>query len=180
MLESKIKEEISLFLFSTLAARMGYAAILPRFDQGTDIIIKKSTILTFGNRKRYTTGGQSLSIQMKTTTTKQVKVDGLAISYNLEVKNYNDLIFRKNEWVDENKIGNPLILILHVLPEKPQEWLKIDFDKQFYQLNGLFYWFFPDNNDKFTDNKRKSVVKIPTANKVDLNFFPSTFQSFFQ
>ena len=49
MLESKIKEELSLYLFTTLAARMGYAAILPRFDQGTDIILKKSIILSFGN-----------------------------------------------------------------------------------------------------------------------------------
>jgi len=47
-------------------------------------------------------------------------------------------------------------------------------------LNRLFYWFFPDNNDKFTENKSKSVIKIPTINKVDLNFFPTTFQSFFQ
>ena len=117
---------------------------------------------------------------MKTTTTKQVKTSGLAISYNLEVKNYNDLIFRKHEWIGKNKTGNPLILILHVLPEKPKEWLKIDFEKQFYQLNGLFYWFVPDNNDRFTENKSKNVIKIPTTNRVDLNFFPSIFQSFFQ
>jgi hypothetical protein len=44
---------------------------------------------------------------------------GETIKYKLEVKNYNDLISRKNE---DNYI--PLILILFIFPNEPKDWLQ--------------------------------------------------------
>ena len=50
MTEAHIKEELSIHLFSAIAARAGYSTIKPRIDNGDDLIVTRTFLLPHRRR----------------------------------------------------------------------------------------------------------------------------------
>jgi len=176
MTEAIIKEELALHIFSGLAARAAYLVSRPRIDSGTDLIIDRHVKLPF--RNNFTEGGRMLCFQLKTTTEKQVAEKDGKLAYDLRAKNFDDLIFRKNAWLAYPKDISPLMLILLVLPNDPAQWLQVNWTSRTCTLNGLFYWYFPDELAAYSDNSDEQRIFIPLDNLVGLDFFDLAFNLF--
>ena len=81
-------------------------------DLGIDYQLKKTRTYTNPNGKtRYTVDPRYIDIQLKATTVSSIIEDNDTIKYDLEAKNYNDMIDRMSDGIA------PLILILFILPE---------------------------------------------------------------
>ncbi|MEK7254180.1 MAG: DUF4365 domain-containing protein [Bacteroidota bacterium] len=180
MTEAKIKEEISLHLFGALAASQGFATQIARVDEGEDLQLRKAEIIFVKGKARHSASGRRLGIQMKTTTKSQLTQSQGFLHFRLNVKTYNDLIFRKNEWTIDRQWSAPLVLVLHVLPDEVSQWIVTDKAAEHYKMNGLFYWYYPTQNDDFSKFDSKETIKIPMKNLVELDTFEFLFNSFFQ
>ncbi len=180
MTEAKIKEELAIHFLSGLAARMGFISSSPRIDEGVDLVLERLSKLPVKDRNQFTPSGAALTVQLKTTTRSKVSEADGHLMYDLKRKNYDDLIFRKNLWNEPMYSVAPLILILLVLPDENRKWIEVDLRQQLYQLRGLFYWYYPDEQEDFSTNKNRQRIKIPTANKIDLGFFDNIFNLFYQ
>ncbi len=175
MTDAIIKEQLAVFLFGAMAARAGFDSTFPRRDSGVDIIIEQSKVLTFGNSKWEIPSGQPVHVQVKSTTLKQVPVDKKGIKFDLKTKNYNDLVYRKNEWLAPGKSFAPLILAVLVLKDDPKEWMVIDLEADKYSLNGSFYWYFPEESATFVKKDSTKRIDLPFNQKIGLSFFDNIF-----
>ncbi len=177
MTDAQIKEELSIHIFSALAARSGYSAIKPRIDHGHDLVLYPALKLPY--RKQMVSGGNWIAVQLKTTTESQVVEKDNYILFDLKSKNYDDLVFRNSLWLKKKSVV-PLVLVLLVLLDSADKWLAVDFEKKTYSLNGMFYWYSPSNGVPFTQNSSKKRISIPIENKIDLDFFNKTFNLYFK
>lgn len=66
------------------------------------------------------------------------------IAYDLEIKNYNDLVRRKREREQQNACF-PLVLVLLALPREESRWLQIVEDKTV--LEHCCYWYAVDTTE---------------------------------
>lgn len=180
MTEAKIKEEIATYFFATMAARMGYGTTLPRIDEGVDLILQSSIEFPSKYKNLRVSTGKWLAVQLKTTTKKQTVEEDNFLKFDLKVKNYDDLIFRKNQWHQFKRDIAPMVLILMVLPDDKNKWFEVDTNQQKYTVNGIFYWYFPSKEDVLTKNVSKQRISIPIENKIDLLFFDKIFNLFFK
>lgn len=171
MTETIIMEELSKAFIEGIASRGGYYNSTGK-DYGTDLTIRKA-YLNPRQCNRYLTSGKAIDIQVKSVSEKYITgfddPKSKHIKYNLEVKNYNDLIDRFNE------IGSiiPLILIVVILPENKDEWLSLTLDSLIFKK--CAFWYQIPSGATHSTNKSKSVIIIPKSNQVDLNFFDEQF-----
>ncbi len=172
-------EEFSLQLFAMLAAKAGYKTVIPRVDDGTDLMIYPTRQVETFEKAHYAPSSHFIGAQMKTTTQKQTVLQDDNLRYYLRLKNHNDLIAMKNDWYSPHVFGIPFLLLLHVLPDEETEWMEVDFDRQFYKANGLIYWYYPERTDDFSQNPSKVPIFVPVKNRVGLDFFDRAFSSFF-
>jgi hypothetical protein len=116
--------------------------------------------------------GRQVHIQVKSVLEHNIRITPLGINYDLEKKNFDDLIDRKNE------LGGviPLILIVFIFPSEQQDWLTLTPEELI--LRRQAYWYFPDDDLKYTENEYTQIIKIPKSNLVDLNFFSMIFNHF--
>jgi hypothetical protein len=91
--------------------------------------------------------------------------------YDIEVKNYNDLVLRNKEFE-----VIPLVLILVVVPDNIEKWI-LESDKTI-SFNARKYWYLPSRQDRPSENKTKVRIKIPLENTVTLDLFPAMFERF--
>jgi len=105
---------------------------------------------------RRCTSGLHLDYQLKATKNWEFKDE--YIIYDLDVKNYNDLI---NVYKETSNIS-PLILILLLLPEEKNSWLTATHDNLVMQK--CCYWFAVDEKLSNSNNNSKVRIKIPLAN----------------
>jgi hypothetical protein len=105
-------EALSRAYVSAIAAQAGVNVYMPQRDFGTDMIFSKVIERKEGSRHT-DTWGLTIPCQIKASTIWGLRED--TISYDLEVKNYNDLVNSNN-----------LVLILMCLPPSPDEWLYQD------------------------------------------------------
>lgn len=148
--DEHIKEELSFAYTQAISAYAGMGCEQRRRDYGIDGSINE--IIYSKIRKRHVESGYSIDFQLKATVNAKIK-DGI-ILYDLEVKNYRDLI-------DVNT-GKARILILYCLPREKKEWLDILEDE--IKLRKCAYWCslkgFPD-----VLNKRRVRIKFPESQK---------------
>lgn len=100
--------------------------------------------------------GFPIDYQLKSTT--KWKIENNHVVYNLEVKNYNDMVLRNN-----GGASSPLILILLCLPRDKQSWLTINEDM--LTMKKCCYWHLIKNDE--SDNTSTVTIKIPTTNVFD-------------
>lgn len=147
--ETHIKERLSLSHIKALCANAGLMCQDFSEDFGMDGCICE--VEYNSKRKAYRYTGFNLDFQLKATVN-AINQDGFFI-YDLEVKNYMDLI--------EKDVGNERILILYILPKDREQWVCTDSEKTI--LKKAAYWCSLKGSDE-TPNKNKVRVRIPEAN----------------
>lgn len=161
-----IMEELSTKSIEIIANGKGYYDFSGK-DYGTDLHITYAV----KDNGRFRKSGRMIDIQLKSVLETNIIDTGETIKYKLEVKNYNDLIRRKNE---DNYI--PLILILFIFPNDPKDWLQVDSEK--LTLRKCAYWYYPAINLKLTTNLSKKMIEISKSNLITVDFFPDIFEAF--
>lgn len=144
--EEHMKEGLSRAYTIAVAHRAGFNYSKPEFDYGMDGTISNVKI----RENRRVSGGHSIDFQLKSTVNYEVDNKNNCIVYDLEVKNYNDLV--------DDDVGTPRILILFTLPEDRTEWLNITPDATI--LKNCAWWCSLRGNS-ISDNNSKTRIKIP-------------------
>lgn len=148
-----------------------FNATKPDKDYGVDLKINRvlETTSKLG-KTRYIDDDIVLDIQIKCTTQSNVNKarSHEGWSYKLEAKTFEDLLRRKIEGYSIK-----LILIVFILPNASEEWLKVLDDK--IELSKYAYWYYPsdeENMDKLNGLNPKSTIRIELlhVNKITTNF----------
>lgn len=144
-----IKEDLSICYLKAIAACKGIALEETRHDDDSeDVNIKK--MINLGNGDVYRS---EIKFQLKATSSESVYSENDEyVSYELKVKNYNDLC---------TPSVTPIVLGLLVLPGNQSEWVNCTESELI--LKGRMYWLSLLNYDK-SDNKASVTVKIPKEN----------------
>lgn len=167
MTEDQRQEMISREFLRILAHAHGYKVIEPQSDHGVDMVIYHVTQRTEPNGKtRYLDSQFKLDFQLKSTTPASIVETDTTIRYDLGVKNYNDLVFRKDDHL-------PLHLVLVVLNEVPP--VCVDLDESRLSVIGQAYWYLPDADATPTENAATVRIEIPKINRLGSTFVRSCY-----
>ncbi|MFN4149541.1 MAG: DUF4365 domain-containing protein [Candidatus Sericytochromatia bacterium] len=117
-----------------------------------------------------------MDLQLKATTQKNFKIlkSGGYYSYELRLKNYNEIVRKKEENL------RAMYLIVFVCSEDITSLLKLN--PTDLVLYGEAYYWIPDKNDKTDydrDSKSTKTIHIEKNNKVDIDFFNKIFKKEF-
>lgn len=172
MTEEQKKEQLSNRFIGILAANKGFVLDKPDLDLGVDYQLKKTTSYTTPlGKTRYTYDSRYIDLQLKATTENSIINETNSIKYDLEAKSFNDLVERKTNGTA------PLVLILFVLPNDPNNWVEIDQDE--IKLRKNAYWFTPENGTLPTSNNSRIRIEIPKTNLLDLDCFNNLHQQLY-
>lgn len=152
MQETIKKEDISISYISVLCAYADVAyEIIRHDDDSTDGILRKT--IELGNNQKFIS---ELRIQLKCTSSVSQYIDnGDTITYNLKVKNYNDLCTPST---------TPIILGLLILPPEKNEWVK--WSPEELLIKGCMYWNEFSNN---TSSKNTGTINVKFDKKNVVN-----------
>jgi Domain of unknown function (DUF4365) len=146
-----IEELLSVAHVQAVAARAGVS--ISNFDKdfGVDGTFRQT--MATGNRRF--TSGYALDFQLKSSTNCILESENIV--YDLEVKAYNDLVYRRL-----SKDATSCILILKVLPSDPNQWLTTA--KAGVFLGGACYWKYIDGEP--SNNKQSVRIRIPQTQEL--------------
>lgn len=162
MTENQIKEAISKEVVRLLAFSRGFKVVEPPQDHGVDLIITPVTKrIEPSGANRYLDSPHKLDLQLKTTTTSGVVDEVDFIKYDLEVKTFNDLVQRKDDYL-------PLHLILIILTENPPNCVNISEDN--LSIMNRAYWYLPPENEVASNNDQRKRIEIPKGNLITNSF----------
>jgi len=149
---------VSTSYVNAIAGQAGLICTKPQIDCGIDGIFSEVKELPNGQRRD---AGYRLDFQLKSTGNFAIGKD--EIIYDLEVKNYIDLI--------DDDVGTPRILIVYLMPKEQKDWIIIDEqefknenDKLEYKYNTNFNycaWWCSLRGMAETSNTEKIRIKIP-------------------
>ena len=122
-----IEELLSVAHVQAVAARSGVS--ISNFDKDFGIDGTFRQITAIGNRRF--TSGYALDFQLKASI--NCSLEPAYIVYDLEIKTYNDLVYRRIA-----SDATPCLLILKVLPSDSTQWLTSTAEGLF--LGGACYW----------------------------------------
>lgn len=162
MTEEQRKEMISREFLRILANSHGFKIVEPPLDHGVDMIVCPVTERVLPNgHTRYLDSQYKLDFQIKSTTNAGVVDGDDDIRFDLESKNYNDLVARRDDDL-------PLHLVLVVLDGAPPACVEINNEK--LALLGRAFWYLPDFGSTPSANVATVRVSIPKANILGANF----------
>lgn len=168
MTEDQKKEAISKEFLRILAHGHGFKVIEPGPDHGVDMIVYPvTTRIEPSGKIRYLDSQFKLDFQLKATTPTGIIDDGDDIKYDLEVKNYNDLVFRRDEEL-------PLHLVVVVLESNPPACVNLNNTQ--LGLIGKAYWYIPNENAEASRNDRQVRITIPKINQLNAEFVRNRFE----
>lgn len=153
-------EGISTRYVEIIAYRDGHIA-WKGHDKGTDLEVRR---IIQGREN-----GDRLDLQIKSVLAKYVQERNESIVYDIEVKNFNDLVRRKKR----SKLL-PFLLVLFVFPDNENEWLKIGED--ITELRKCAYYYDVPDDEDVSGNAASKRISIPKSNHVSLGFFNTLFQ----
>ena len=146
MTESHIKQELNISYIKAVSASAGMTCEIRGQDYGIDGSIHD--IVYDKKRRSYRDSGFGIDFQLKATVNAHLK-SGVFL-YDLEVKNYLDLI--------KTDVGRSRILILYVLPRDKTEWVNVSHEET--TMKKCAYWCslrgFPE-----VDNYKTVRIKVP-------------------
>lgn len=171
MTEEKIKEYLSNNYVASIAGKSGFYLQKLDQDNGVDFMVRYEDVRIEKGKYRYITSPNFCDIQLKSTTIKGIRENEEYIFYDLQIKNYNDLIDRRN------KGFAPLYLILFILPENKNDWVKVLKDK--LVLSKHAFWYYPQESDKISSNLYTKTISIPKKNKLGTDFFKNKIDEWF-
>lgn len=168
MTGDQIKEAISKGFVRILAEGRGFKVLECPVDHGVDLMLCPVTkrVDPTSGKVRYLDSQFKLDLQLKATTTNGIVDAGDDIKYDLEVKNYNDLIYRRNDYL-------PLHLVVVVLNSDPPACISLNDEE--LAIAGSAYWYVPDDEAEATDNKTTVRITIPKANRLGMTFVRDRF-----
>lgn len=138
------KEALGQAYVRAVIAKAGFNLGKSDFDYGFD-----GTIKDVANRSgRYFETGYGLNFQLKSSC--DVTFEGDYLVYDLESKNYNDLV------IETTMLPN--ILILFVLPQDEDTWVSVDRDK--LTIRQCAWWCSLEGLPS-TENKTAKRIRIP-------------------
>jgi hypothetical protein len=174
MTENDIKEQLSNNYIKIIAANKGYMLDKPGNDYGADFMVSRTTTYIHNGSTRYLKDNKYIDIQLKATTENGITIDAASgtIKYTLEVKNFNDLVVRKNT----NNL-TPLVLILYILPVDKNHWVDMNNNEILLRKNA--YWYVPPDGTAFSNNVATVTITIPQTNVLDINCFDTFYQNFY-
>lgn len=140
-------------------------------DNGVDLTFTYPSSYRKKGFKRIVDSGQCLDFQLKATTENSIVRVEDGFQYDVKVNNYNDLIYRR----DNSLI--PLFLVIFILPYENYDWVNIDFDSLIMKKNA--FWYYPDQNEKNSDNKSKTRIFVQDINRIDEGFFDEMIRKFY-
>lgn len=167
MTENDIMEELSRKYVEVIANRGGFFNQAGK-DYGTDLTLRRAKKSL--DRTRILTTGRAIDFQIKAVHEKYIRYNGPYLSYDLEVKNYNDLIERKLE--NGNYI--PLYLIVFIVPNRSDDWVFVSSND--ISLRKCAHWYEIDDQLTACTNKSTKTIHIPISNVVDLKLFEELFK----
>ena len=138
------KEALGESYVRAVVAKAGFNFGKSEFDYGFDGTIKE--VITRGSR--HYESGVALNFQLKSSC--DVEFDGDNLTYDLESKNYNDLVAATTMM--------PCILVLFVLPRDESLWLCVDDEKLVIQKAA---WWCSLEGESPTDNTSTKRIQIP-------------------
>lgn len=147
--EQHIKEVISKGYIDSLIAYAGFNSYNYDKDYGLDGGFEEVKI----RGGRHVSGGFKVDFQLKASSNIEIK-NNLVI-YDLEVKNYNDLI--------DTDVGTPRILFLYMLPKDEHNYISVNIDKTEFQNCAVWISL---KGQEFSNNEEKKRIKIPIENIV--------------
>lgn len=168
MTEEQKKEALSREFLRILANGHGFKVIEPPQDHGVDMIVCPVTIRQEpSGRLRYLDSQYKLEFQLKATTLAGI-VDSIeSVKYDLDVKNYNDLVQRRGEPL-------PLHLLVVVLQVSPPECVEVNAVQ--IGLLGQAYWYLPEEGAGVSNNQQQVRITIPKANRISGQFVRERFE----
>lgn len=172
MTEEQIKEQLSRHFVELVASRSGFKCASVNPDHGCDLHITRALYVEINGTRRLLDTGEILHVQLKSTCESSVVETADAIKYDLEAKTFNDLVHRRNQ-----ATVRPLILVLLVLPDDQNEWLRIEPGELL--LRRTAYWYYPEAGLDYTENTSKVRITIPRTNVMTLDFVREKFAEHF-
>jgi hypothetical protein len=127
-------------------------------DDGTFSVVEHS-------RNGYVPSGYKIDFQLKASGRWELRDND--VIYDLDVKNYNDIVNR-----NKGRATVRCLLILLCLPKEEKEWLNISEDELL--IRKCCYWTLLDGEE--TDNTDQIRIHIPRANI----FNPEAIQALFE
>jgi hypothetical protein len=146
MPESFKAEALSMAYIRAIAAKAGVNIYRPEYDFGVDMSFGK--VVQRDGRRCADTSSMPVPFQIKASKVWELRGD--TIIYDLEVKNYNDLV---NSTI--------LVLILMCLPSTSDEWLRQD--EECLSLHKCCYYWRPSSGQAETLNSEKKRIYIPRS-----------------
>lgn len=169
MTEEQIKEALSRGFVRLVANRAGYKCKFDETDHGVDLTLAEVASRQEPNgRVRLTETGRYVDLQLKCTCDASVTHGALGFKFDLEAKNYNDLVERLGD-----PDAAPLVLLVFLLPDDPTTWLSVTATE--LQLQKAAYWWRPPVGTPPTMNTHTIRIAIPYANHADLSFASSLY-----
>ncbi|NTV09153.1 MAG: DUF4365 domain-containing protein [Zoogloea sp.] len=163
-----MKEAISREFLRILAHSHGFKVIEPPQDHGVDMMICPVTKRVEPSGKvRFLDSQFMLHFQLKSTTATGIVDAGDDIKFDLEVKNYNDLVYRREELL-------PLHLVVVVLNCEPPNCVGLN--DQELSLAGKAYWYLPVEGAEPSNNQTQIRITIPKTNQLGLAFIRERFE----
>jgi len=150
MTEQHIKEQISLAYVKAIAARSGIVLREHELDYGLDG--RFSDVEYDIERKRFSENGFGIDFQIKATT--NIVPKGNKLLYDLEVKNYRDLI--------RTNIGTPRILIVYSMPKQSNEWIAVSNEETVLKRCA---WWCSLKGQEDTKNETKKRIELPVSQR---------------
>lgn len=145
MTQQHTEEWLSRAYVMAIAARAGVGIGNPYQDYGVDGTFSK---IQFLNGRRRETG---VKIDYQLKASKNWKIEGEHVVYDLEAKTYNDLVAR-----NITRRSVPLILLLLSLPEDTTQWIEQSEDHLI--VRRCCYW--SRFSGSFTNNSRTTRIRI--------------------
>lgn len=168
MTEDQQKEALSREFLRILANGHGFKVFEPPQDHGVDMTVCHVTIrLEPSGRLRYLDSQYKLDFQLKATTSAGVVDSADEVKYDLDVKNYNDLVQRRNEPL-------PLHLLVVVLESSPPTCIEVSPEQ--IGVLGQAYWYLPSKDASVSHNQQQVRITIPKANRISTQFVRERFE----
>lgn len=152
----------------------------PSNDFGVDLLLKQVERYEIRGKQRFVESGKMVGVQLKCTTSKEIHVQSDSLGFDLPVKNYNDLVWRRNDLKKSHGAHIPLLLVLLVLPPDPKQWVTISESLDQLLMAGKAYWLYPHDNMNFSKNRYFQRIFIPLNNQILPPLFKAIFQNLFE
>ncbi len=163
MPDTEVQCKLSESYLQAVCSFSGYVIYKNNYDTGMDFHIKKLK-LTNGKPREVPLG---IDIQLKSTT--NFKIEDDVIKYQLENKNYNQLV--------ETNVGIKRILVLFLMPEGKENWLNQTTD--FLTLKKCAYWCTLQGKMKTQNEDSKTTIAIPLKNIFSEESLNEMFNDFY-